>query len=428
MIGVVLAIVAGAVGAVGAVRAVGAPPEAIVVATPRGELRLPVRLDRNGAPVVYATPLVAALAGDLKLSGAWAEVSFARVPLRVLVDAPFYTLNGAVHPMAGQATLMRDTLFLPLDFVSTVLPRVYAGRFTWDAAASRLAEAGWRPRPTSTNVATAPARGSSRPSSRPRLPNGLLAGHVVTVDAGHGGDDNGNPGLFFPRGMREKHVNLQVALLLRRELENRGVRVRMTRTTDVRPDLVSRAPMCGADCDLFVSLHVDALDTRRRRDYASVSGFHTIIIGEENTEESDRIARMENEALKFENPDAIRGADRGIGFILKDLQMNEYLRESARAGELIQDQLGSVHPGNNLGVRQSNILAVLNTARRPAVLVEMGFSTHRSDAQFMASSNGQRKIARAVADAVVEYLRELERRTGLSQGGQKGQDGQEVAG
>ncbi len=394
----------------------GTPPDVVTIATTRGELQLPVRLDDSGAPVLYASPLVLALAGEVRLSGAWADVVIARRPLRLLVGASFYVLDNRVHPMAGEVSLLRDTLFVPLDFVTAVLPSVYPGRFTWDAAAYRLAEAGWKPAPApapadrrDVAMTGAPAAGTY---TGPRLPNGLRPGHVVTVDAGHGGDDNGNPGLYLPGGMKEKHVTLQVALLLRRELEARGVRVRMTRTTDIRPDILTRAPMCGADCDLFVSLHVDALDTRRNRNYRTVNGFHTIIIGEENTEESNRIARMENEALRFEDPDALAGAGGGLGFILKDLQMNEYLRESARAGELIQDHLGEVHPGRDLGVRQSNILAVLNTARRPAVLVEMGFSTHRSDAQFLGSSAGQRKIASSVADAVVRYLLEFERRTG----------------
>jgi N-acetylmuramoyl-L-alanine amidase len=398
-------------------------PDQVTIATPRGELQLPVRLDDTGAPVLYASPLVLALGGEVRLSGAWANVVIAKRPLKLLVGASFYVLDNRVHPMAGEVSLLRDTLFVPLDFVTAVLPAVYPGRFTWDPAAYRLAEAGWKPAPApvaaqpsdTRDVAMTGVPGTGTYTG-PRLPNGLRPGHVVTVDAGHGGDDNGNPGLYLPGGLKEKHVTLAVALLLRRELESRGVRVRMTRTTDVRPDLVRRAPTCGADCDLFVSLHVDALDTRRNRNYQSVNGFHTIIIGEENTEESNRIARMENEALRFEDPDAVTGGSGGLGFILKDLQMNEYLRESARAGELIQDHLGEVHPGRDLGVRQSNILAVLNTARRPAVLVEMGFSTHRTDAQFLGSSSGQRRIASSVADAIVRYLLEFERRTGESAG------------
>jgi N-acetylmuramoyl-L-alanine amidase len=94
--------------------------------------------------------------------------------------------------------------------------------------------------------------------------------------------------------------------------------------------------------------------------------------------------------------------------------MNEYLRESARAGALIQEKVGQVHTGVNRGVIQYNNLAVLNTARRPAVLFEMGYATNPSDAKLLTTPASQRNLARAISDALVEYLREYERRTGVT--------------
>ena len=212
-------------------------------------------------------------------------------------------------------------------------------------------------------------------------------------------------------------MTLDVALLLQSELVKRGITVRMTRTTDVRPNLLQRAPTCDASCDLFVSLHVDALDTRKRRDYRSVNGFTMLIIGEENSADAARVARTENEALRYESPqdqDLVTGP---LAFILKDLQMNEYLRESARAGTLMQSHLEEVHPGTNRGVQQRNDLAVLNTGRRPGVLVEMGYSSSPSDAKYMMSKSGQRQIASALADAIVDYLLEFEWKSGARAGG-----------
>ncbi len=393
-----------------------APPQSVTVATPRGELELPVRTDATGSPVVFASPLVIALGGEVKLAGAWAEVTIARRPLRLLIGSALYLSSNKVQPMAGSVSQIGDTLFVPLDFLTTVLPREFGGRLRWDSLSAHLIETGWVARVRAPDPRSTASTGSPRPPARAgqRLPNGLRAGHLVTVDAGHGGEDPGTRGVFLPRGLVEKDITLRVALMLREELQNRGIKVRMTRTTDVRPDLRRRAPMCGADCDLFVSLHVDALDPRRSPNYRSVDGFHTIIIGEENTAESDRIARLENEALRFETADDGRAEGGALGFILKDLQMNEYLHESERAGALVQEHLAPFHPGRNLGVKQSNILAVLNTARRPAILVEMGFSSHRSDAAFLASPSGQRKIAQGIADAIVNYLLEFERRSGIA--------------
>jgi N-acetylmuramoyl-L-alanine amidase len=70
----------------------------------------------------------------------------------------------------------------------------------------------------------------------------------------------------------------------------------------------------------------------------------------------------------------------------------------------------------NRGVRQSTRLAVLNTARRPAVLVEMGYSTHPGDARFMTDRVSQRRMAAALADAIVAYLADYERKTASRDG------------
>lgn len=380
----------------------GPAPAQVVVATPRGETRIAVVADPEGRPMIAAAPLVSALGGAVRREGAWSTLVVSRQDFAFLPGAALFRLNERLEPLAAPAELRGDSLFVPYQFISDILPRYLGELYSFDRVEGRLVQRG-------------PAAAAT-PQLK-RLPNGLLPGHIVTVDAGHGGNDPGNPGRYFPRGVTEKDITLQVALLLRDELTRRGITVRMTRTTDMRPNLLERAPTCDANCDLFISLHVDALDPRRRRDYRSVDGFSTLIIGEENSADAARVAQTENEAMRFESAEVQELASGSLAYILRDLQMNEYLRESARAGALMQAHLEPVHPGVNRGVKQRNDLAVLNTGRRPGVLVEMGYSSSPSDAKFLASKSGQQKIARALADAVVDYLLEFEWKSGVRSAG-----------
>jgi len=375
-------------------------PTAITIVTPRGQSRLTV-IQVDGAPMLQGGAVATSLGGRLSVADGWADLLVATLEFRFLLDAPLLVRGpeGIQVPLAAPAVARDQEVLLPLQFVTELLPGLLRERYSYDAVAARFTETGPAP------LVRAP------PRQVPRLPNGLLPGHVVVVDPGHGAEDPGNPAPMFPRGLKEKHVTLQVGLLLRTELERQGITVRMTRTTDTRPKLRDRARLCSDDCDLFVSLHVDALGAARR-DRARVSGFHTLIIGEENTEDADRVARMENEALRYEGADSEPPSD-ALGFVLRDLQMNEHLRESAAAGALVQSHLAQIHPGENRGVRQTNRLAVLNTARRTAILVEMGFSTNRSDSRLLTSTAGQKALAKALAAAVVDYLKGYERRAGL---------------
>src|SRR5690606_30044652 len=133
----------------------------------------------------------------------------------------------------------------------------------------------------------------------------------------------------FPDGLKEKHVTLAVSLLVREELTRAGVNVTMTRTTDTLINLGHRAPRyCRDDCDLFVSIHVN--DLPARSGYRSVRGFETYFQGWARNADAARVAEMENEAIRFEVAEEVE-EQRGLAFILRDLQTNEFLRESARA-------------------------------------------------------------------------------------------------
>ena len=377
-----------------------AAPMALVIATAHGDTRIPVRIDPVAGPIVSAASLIPALGATLTMSGAWAEVEVAKTPFRLLIGGPVYSIDGALKPLVGAATIKRDSLFLPLQFVTHVIPAELKGRFRYDGATGRLEEV----------VGPSPVTAASVKDPK-RLPNGLRKGHVVTVDAGHGGVDPGNPGVFFPRGLKEKDVTLQVSLLLRQELLKRGIGVIMTRTTDTLIDIRHRGGYCSDRCDLFVSLHVNSL--KRRAGYTAVRGFETYFLATAKTEDAARVAQMENEAVRFEQPsgDAVEG---GLDFILKDLQLNEHLRESARLAELMQSHLSEVHPGPDKGAKQAGLM-VLTTARRPAVLVELGFATNPEDAKVMSRPQSQQNLAASIADAVVSYLLEYERRVGTAE-------------
>jgi N-acetylmuramoyl-L-alanine amidase len=379
-----------------------ATPGQITVAGAQGETTVPVRADPAGAPVVPASQLLAALDGTMRIHDGWADVTIARQPFRFLVGAPLYVFSSQLQPLANPVWLARDTLYLPFQFVSEILPYFLGERYRYDAKTARLEDVSRRP---TTARAPAPAE---------RLPNGLRPGHVVTIDPGHGGVDPGNPGTYFPRGVREKDVTLQVGLLLRDELRQRGVGVRMTRTTDTLIDLGDRGGFCTAACDLFVSLHVNSL--ARRRGYTEVRGFETYFLAEARTEDAARVAKMENEAVRFEAGESQAAMTGGLDFILKDLQLNEHLRESARAAELVQKKLGTVHTGQDRGVKQAGFM-VLTTARRPAILVEMGYSTNPQDGRYLTSRRNQRTMASAIADAIVDYLKDYERKTGGAEAG-----------
>lgn len=381
----------------------GLAPAQVVIATPRGQTIVPVTTER-GMPAV-AAPL---LAGPLGLTSVVADsvttVTLDGTAFVLQVGAPFARVPGGICALTADPYVARDTLFLPLPFLSVCVPQVLSTRYRWDADVGRLVEM-VAPAPDTTPVVM------RRP---PRLdpPNpmtGLRLHHVVAIDPGHGGVDPGAPktGGYLPRGQHEKDITFAIARILRSILVARGIEVDMTRTTDTLISLYDRPYTCVDACDLFVSIHVNSMDVGPSRSKAR--GVETYFLETAKTEDAARVARMENDAIRYEEH-ASRGSDSSpLKFINQDMVQNEYLRESARLADLIESRVGAVAPGGDRGVQQAPFW-VLKDARRPAVLVETGFATNREDAEFLGTGAGQQKIATAIADGIVAYLKELERK------------------
>jgi N-acetylmuramoyl-L-alanine amidase len=247
--------------------------------------------------------------------------------------------------------------------------------------------------------------------SVPSAGNGVSrAPRRVVVDAGHGGNDPGTRVLAGATRLNEKTVALEVAFKVRDALQARGVDVVMTRTRDTLIALRDRGRIANqARGDLFVSVHVNAANPRWRQPGAA-SGFETFFLAEAKTEDEARVAAMENESVKFETTEET-SRDDPLGFILRDMAQNEHLRESLTLATLVQDQLRVVHPGPNRGVKQAGFSVLVNSFM-PSVLVEIGFGSNPAEARWIASQEGQMALARAIADACVQYLAQYERKGG----------------
>ncbi|MEX2181815.1 MAG: N-acetylmuramoyl-L-alanine amidase [Gemmatimonadaceae bacterium] len=341
---------------------------------------------------------------------------------------PFAGYNGFVLPLLEATRVVDGAPYVTLQLFSEIIPRFGIGilwdRTRWEVrlfqgiarrtgpvVAERLAAA--TPVSAVSAVSATGTAGAVVPlSSAPRRPgaNGLYRSYTVAVDAGHGGNDPGNPGVVLDgRRVNESRLTLAIALKLEHALRTRGVNVVMTRRTDTLVARDDRGRIANArKADLFVSIHTNAANPAWRNGSA-VRGFETYYLSTARTEDERRVAEMENDVVRFETATEVEKGD-PLSFILNDLAQNEHLRESSDLAQVIQNRLEAPHPGPNRGVKQAGF-AVLARAYMPAVLVEVGFGTNPAEARWMASNAGQQALALAIADAVVEYLQHYERRT-----------------
>src|SRR5262249_24899938 len=95
-----------------------------------------------------------------------------------------------------------------------------------------------------------------------------------------------------------------------------------------------------------------------------------------------------------------------LKLILWDMAQTEYLTESSRLAEIIQQELNEALGITNRGIKQAPF-RVLMGANMPAALVEVGFIKNPTEEKLMNDGDYQMKIARAIFKSVQKYQSDL---------------------
>ncbi len=294
-------------------------------------------------------------------------------------DAQVLFLTAAGHELRAAAG-MRVVLLDGSPYLLPAAPVMERGRLL-------LPQQLWTDRLARWSV---PERIPSPPVFRPL--------RTIVLDAGHGGHD---PGAVGPTGLREKAVTLEVAKSLRDLLVRDGFRVIMTRYDDRFISLGGRSAVANREeADLFVSVHANA--SRRR----SISGFEAYYLSEATDDQARALEAAENAAL----PEEIgRPISSDTEAIIWDLLYTEHRAESLElASDICRGMSGAGIVSRNRGVKSARF-AVLKGVRMPAVLVEIGFVSHRDEEVRLRRADHRRRLAEGIRQGILRFRDRLER-------------------
>lgn len=221
---------------------------------------------------------------------------------------------------------------------------------------------------------------------------------VVVIDPGHGGKDPGAIGL---NNVKEKDINLKVALELGKLIENemKDVKVIFTRNTDTFVDLYKRGKIANEqDGKLFISIHCNS--TKHKP--TTANGIEVYLLRPGRTQEAIAIAEWENSVIEYEdNPERYESLT-DENFILVSMAHSAYMKYSESFAEMLNNQFKNNTKLKARGVKQAGFY-VLVGASMPSVLIESGFISNSDDKNYLKSSFGQKQLARAIFGAIEEY-------------------------
>lgn len=179
---------------------------------------------------------------------------------------------------------------------------------------------------------------------------------VLLLDAGHGGKDPGTSG----NGMQEKNLTLTIAQKIEQELQGSGIKVYMTRDSDVYPENSTRAQTANDIADLMVSIHINSGPE-------TANGTETLY----QVHANDSSSRLTSKQL----------------------------------AEILQANMISATGNTNRGVKLRTDLLILNRTTVPSAIVEVIFITNTGDALKISNPAYQDQVAQAIADGIQEAVK-----------------------
>ncbi len=225
----------------------------------------------------------------------------------------------------------------------------------------------------------------------------------VVLDAGHGGKDYG----ATYHNHIEKKLALAVAIKVGDHLNSEpDIDVIYTRKSDVFVELDERANIANrSKGNVFLSIHCNANKDE------TASGYETYVMGVTKNAANLEVAKKENAVVTLEKNYKFKydGFDPNSpeSVIGMSLLQEENLQQSIDLAGKLQQNFSKASSFRNRGVKQAGFL-VLKKIAMPRVLIELGFVSNKEEGKMLDSEEGQKKMAKAIADAILEFKRNNE--------------------
>lgn len=241
---------------------------------------------------------------------------------------------------------------------------------------------------------------------------------TVCIDAGHGGKD---PGCISKDGSKtkEKNITLSIAGYLAKSIRGAypEIKVVMTRSDDRFIELGERAGIANRNgADLFISIHVNSVDSRGNRGWASVKGFSIHTLGQSRTGKdlfsfNMEVCKRENSVILLEDDYTTKyqgfNPSEPESYIFFNLMQNANLGHSLDFAEEIDKQMKKGPIKNSRGLSQDPFYVLWKTTM-PAVLIEVGFITNTSDLAVMKTEEGRKAIANRIFQAFTLFKKKYD--------------------
>ncbi len=304
----------------------------------------------------------------------------------LLAGSEYYCIDANIKKSPDIVDIKSGSICVPLKFARYAVPHMFGLEREKKTACEKII-----PEPT--------VQKAQKPSEK------RFKVAKIVIDPGHGGKD---PGAISRNGVKEKNIVLDVAQRIKTALEQDGIDVIMTRSSDIFIPLETRARMANkSGADFFISIHANASKKRWAR------GFEVYTLSEATDDNARALAASENSALGYEET-ALDKHSRNVDAIVWDLAFTENREVSIELAGFICQEISRILGMNACSIKSARFY-VLKGAEMPSVLVELSYLSNGSDEKNLKDSDYRQRMAQGIAAGILHYRDEYERTNGFSE-------------
>lgn len=185
---------------------------------------------------------------------------------------------------------------------------------------------------------------------------------IVVIDAGHGGSDTGT--YSRDETVIEKKCTLKIVKQLKKMLDDvDGIDVYYTRLEDKNVSKEKRLKLAhDKKADLFISVHCNAGNWGDNSSY-------------------------------------------GVEALYSNRKYKGAVITGKKLAKKLSSNVSSAVGGRDRGIRRREDLYLLGHSKLPVSIIEVGYMSSSKDLKYIKSEKGQKKIAGAIRDAIVDVLK-----------------------
>lgn len=220
---------------------------------------------------------------------------------------------------------------------------------------------------------------------------------VISIDAGHGGQD---PGAIGKNKIQEKNINLSIAKKLQLSLNKTKLfKVIMIRSGNYFLPISERIKIAKKKTNLLISIHANSSNNRKL--------FGSSVWMLSNNYKNLKTNNYKKKFFYIKSNKKINIKKKNINnnnnLTYTNSKLNNFYNTEIKIGNILLKELQNINPNKKITLKHA-LFKILKSSNFPSILIETGFISNPREEKKLNNKNYQQRIVKFICIGLKKYF------------------------